>query len=160
MRTVAGEPNDRDRWSEFDNKKGCSKNELLALLEEATRIAVSVIDGLPQSDLASPLRVLGFDLTVLTAIYSTERSAENRRAMASLAVPYDALSPAFSILRQELDSMIRIIYLLHISEPNKRDHLIRSTLEGKKWTVPTARGRTFFRTCATTMVGPRMTTQT
>lgn len=69
------------------------------------------------------------------------RSDENRRAMECFAVPHGVLSPAFSILRQELDSMIRVIYLLHIADPVERRQMIQSTLRGEKWSVPTPKGK-------------------
>jgi hypothetical protein len=68
------------------------------------------------------------------------RSDENRRAMRYFRIPHDVLSPAFSILRQELDSMIRVIYLLSMKDPAERQRLIQSTLRGEKWKVLTARG--------------------
>jgi hypothetical protein len=46
-----------------------------------------------------------------------------------------------SILRQELDSMVRVIYLLSISDLNERNRLIEQTLDGKKWTVETKTGK-------------------
>src|SRR5208337_1439969 len=51
------------------------------------------------------------------------------------------LSPAMAILRQELDSMIRVIYLLGIRSLAERKRLIGSTLQGKKWRVRTTRGK-------------------
>lgn len=69
------------------------------------------------------------------------RSDENRRAMHCFLAPHDMLSPAFSILRQELDSMIRVIYLLQISDLAERSRLIKSTLLGEKWKVPTSKGK-------------------
>jgi len=69
------------------------------------------------------------------------RSEENRRAMRSFFIPHEVLSPAFSILRQELDSMIRVIYLLSIKNIAERQRLIRSTLHGEKWKVRTAKGK-------------------
>ena len=69
------------------------------------------------------------------------RSDENRRAMQCFSIPHGVLSPAFSILRQELDSMIRVIYLLQIADPIERQRLIRSTLGGEKWKVPTPKGK-------------------
>lgn len=51
------------------------------------------------------------------------------------------LSPAFAILRQELDSLIRVIYLLGIRDLAERKRLIGSTLQGEKWRVRTARGK-------------------
>jgi len=70
-----------------------------------------------------------------------QRSEENRRAMQCFAVPYDVVSPAFSILRQELDSMIRIIYLLLLPDLAERERLIRSTLRGEKWKEATMNGK-------------------
>jgi hypothetical protein len=45
-----------------------------------------------------------------------------------------------SILRQELDSMIRTIYLLSIKDISERKRLIQQTLSGKKWTLITSKG--------------------
>ena len=69
------------------------------------------------------------------------RSDENRRAMHCFSIPHVVLSPAFSILRQELDSMIRVIYLLQIADLTERQRLIESTLRGEKWKVPTPKGK-------------------
>lgn len=69
------------------------------------------------------------------------RSDENRRAMCYFSIPPGVLSPAFSILRQELDSMIRVIYLLQITDLNERQRLIKSTLNGEKWKVLTPNGK-------------------
>lgn len=69
------------------------------------------------------------------------RSDENRRAMYYFFDPYYVLSPAFSILRQELDSMIRVIYLLQIPDLEKRHQLIKSTLQGNKWKTTTPKGK-------------------
>jgi len=69
------------------------------------------------------------------------RSVENRRAMHSFSAPHGVLSPAFSILRQELDSMIRVIYLLQIADLTERSRLISATLMGEKWKVPTPKGK-------------------
>jgi hypothetical protein len=69
------------------------------------------------------------------------RSAENRLAIQSFSSPHTVLSPAFSILRQELDSMIRVIYLLSIKNLTERQRLIESTLQGKKWKIRTPKGK-------------------
>ena len=69
------------------------------------------------------------------------RSDENRRAMQCFSIPHSVLSPVFSILRQELDSMIRVIYLLQIVDPVERQRLIQSTLRGERWKVPTKNGK-------------------
>lgn len=54
---------------------------------------------------------------------------------------HGVLSPAFSILRQELDSIIRVIYLLQIADLAERLRLIQSTLRGERWKVPTQKGK-------------------
>ena len=69
------------------------------------------------------------------------RSDENRRAMHSFAALHGVLSPAFSILRQELDWMIRVIYLLQVPDLAERSRLIKSTLRGEKWKVQTPKGK-------------------
>lgn len=60
-----------------------------------------------------------------------KRSDENKKAMNTLS--FERLhGQEFSILRQELDSMVRVIFLLH--QPlNERENLIKQTLENKKW---------------------------
>jgi len=70
------------------------------------------------------------------------RSDENRRAMQALVrISQKVISPVMSLLRQELDSMIRAIYLLSIHEPTERTSLIESTISGKKWQVRTEKGK-------------------
>lgn len=69
------------------------------------------------------------------------RSDENRRAMCLMSAPHPVMSPAFSLLRQELDSMIRVIYLLAVKDPHERSRLIKATLRGERWKVQTARGK-------------------
>ncbi len=69
------------------------------------------------------------------------RSNENRMAMQYFTDLQRVLSPAFSILRQELDSMIRVIYLLQIPDDIARKRLIQSTLDGDEWVVPAPKGK-------------------
>lgn len=69
------------------------------------------------------------------------RSEENRRAMQCFVQPHNVLSPAFSILRQELDSMIRVIFLLAIDDLSERQRLIDLTLRGEKWKIQTSKGK-------------------
>ena len=69
------------------------------------------------------------------------RSEENHRAMHCFSNLHGVLSPAFSILRQELDSMIRVIYLLQLADLAERSRLIKSTLRGEKWKVKTPKGK-------------------
>lgn len=69
------------------------------------------------------------------------RSKENRRAIQCFPILDGVISPAFAVLRQELDSMIRVIYLLSITDFNERKRLIDSTLQGEKWKVKTEKHR-------------------
>jgi hypothetical protein len=69
------------------------------------------------------------------------RSEENRKAIQCFSFPHSVLSPAFSILRQELDSMIRIIYLLAVTDITERQRLIDSTLRGENWKIRTNKGK-------------------
>ncbi len=39
-----------------------------------------------------------------------------------------------SIIRQELDSLVRVIFLLEINDLTKRQHYIIQTLNNQKWT--------------------------
>ncbi|HHH0188727.1 TPA: hypothetical protein ACPZCO_003207 [Yersinia enterocolitica] len=93
----------------------------------------------PQSLNAVHHHVNADTLTFCTMIRN--RSEENVRAMRKLSTLHDVLSPAFSILRQELDSMIRVIYLLQITDLQERERLIKSTLQGEKWQVFTPKGK-------------------
>jgi hypothetical protein len=70
-----------------------------------------------------------------------KRSEENQTALRSFSSVHSVLSPAFSILRQELDSMIRVIYLLSIADLHERYRLVNLTLSGEKWRVLTQNGR-------------------
>ena len=70
------------------------------------------------------------------------RTQENKNGMFALHRGEEAISPMVSVLRQELDSMVRVIYLLSIQDLNLRETLISSTLEGKKWQIPTNNGKT------------------
>ncbi len=62
-----------------------------------------------------------------------QRSEENRKAFAVL-FHNDIIGNSVSILRQELDSMIRVIYLLSIDDIDYRNELIELSVQGKKWT--------------------------
>jgi hypothetical protein len=65
---------------------------------------------------------------------------ENRKAI-SLLQRGDLPSQIVAILRQELDSMIRVIYLLSVSDKNHRAKLIQASAEGKYWTQAGTRKR-------------------
>jgi hypothetical protein len=62
------------------------------------------------------------------------RSNEHRTAI-SLLYPAHLSAQIVSILRQELDSMVRVIYLLSISDMAYRDELIKASVEGHQWTA-------------------------
>ncbi|MBC8378087.1 MAG: hypothetical protein H8E62_02845 [Planctomycetes bacterium] len=60
---------------------------------------------------------------------------------AAISRTYDLPGMMASILRQELDSMVRVIYLLTITDLNERKRLINQTLNGEIWTVLTENGK-------------------
>ncbi len=60
-----------------------------------------------------------------------QRSKENKQAIALLSRT-GLTGQVMSILRQELDSMIRVIFLLNQTLV-ERDHLMNLTLSGKMW---------------------------
>ena len=60
-----------------------------------------------------------------------QRSKENKQSV-SLLSRTGLTGQVMSVLRQEIDSMVRVIFLL--SKPiDERNHLINLTLTGKKW---------------------------
>lgn len=63
-----------------------------------------------------------------------DRSRDNTRSIQTLHAQ-GLYGQSISILRQELDSLIRVCYLLTISDLNERSRLINDTLDGKKWKV-------------------------
>ena len=69
------------------------------------------------------------------------RSSENRAAMDCLSHQQNVLSPMMAILRQELDSMVRVIWLLSTDDKTERERLIHATLSGEKWTEHTSEGK-------------------
>ena len=70
--------------------------------------------------------------------YIRQRSNEHKKAVSRTT---DLPGIMASILRQELDSMVRVIYLLSISDLEERKRLMEQTLDGKKWTVETKNGK-------------------
>lgn len=67
------------------------------------------------------------------------RSLENEAALRALA-SLGLHGVSIGILRQELDSMVRVIFLK--SRPKKeREELIRAMLAGEVWKLPTANGK-------------------
>jgi hypothetical protein len=45
------------------------------------------------------------------------------------------------ILRQELDSLIRVLYLLAISDLEERNRLMACTINGERWKITTPKGK-------------------
>lgn len=68
------------------------------------------------------------------------RSREHKEAM-NVASQEGWLSIVMSILRQELDSMVRVIFLLSLSEPAERQRLLSSAVSGRDWELPTPKGK-------------------
>ena len=69
------------------------------------------------------------------------RSKENQEAMNALFAIGLPLSPAFSILRQELDSMVRVIFLLNNENLEERAFYINELMKGRKWYIKTENGK-------------------
>lgn len=66
------------------------------------------------------------------------RSSDHKRAMQFLAAA-NIPSQMMAVLRQELDSMVRVIYLLS-QEPASRTILIEASVNGQQWLQPRGRG--------------------
>jgi hypothetical protein len=62
------------------------------------------------------------------------RSAQHREAL-HLLHGRGLVSQVVAILRQELDSMVRVIFLLSIADKPYRQQLIDASVAGEKWTV-------------------------
>jgi len=73
------------------------------------------------------------------------RSDEHELAFSRI---HDLPGVMMSILRQELDSLIRVLYLLSISDIEERKRLMESTLSGERWKVTTSNGKQAFVTDA------------
>lgn len=67
-----------------------------------------------------------------------ERSKEHKTAI-NLMLQNKLYGQAISIVRQELDSMVRVIYLLDESELSVREHFIAQTLNNRKWALPNSK---------------------
>ncbi len=68
------------------------------------------------------------------------RSEEHRKAIALLHSE-DLRSPLVGILRQELDSLVRVVYLLSERDGNRRRELLRQAVDGEQWTETTPKGK-------------------
>lgn len=67
-----------------------------------------------------------------------ERSNEHKIAI-NLMLQNGLYGQVISILRQELDSMVRVIFLLNETDLSIRSHFIGQTLNNTKWTWPNSR---------------------
>ena len=54
---------------------------------------------------------------------------------------HDLPGSMMSILRQELDSLIRVLYLLSISDLEERNRLMACTVNGNQWKISTPKGK-------------------
>ena len=63
------------------------------------------------------------------------RSSEHRRAIEMLH-PAGIYGQVAGILRLELDSMVRVIFLLSILDDEQRKELVKASVDGKQWTHP------------------------
>ena len=68
------------------------------------------------------------------------RSEENKKSFYIL-FQNRLYGNCFSVLRQELDSMVRVIYLLNETDLNKRESFIQQTLNGEKWSFVNHNGK-------------------
>lgn len=69
-----------------------------------------------------------------------DRSRENQAAF-DLLWRQNLLSPAVALVRQELDNMVRVMFLLDAA-PAERMRLIHDSLSGRHWTCSTSNGKT------------------
>lgn len=69
-----------------------------------------------------------------------KRSEENEKALTSL-FSQNLIGNCISVLRQELDSFVRIMYLGRISDISNRERLMQQTLNGQKWNEVTINGK-------------------
>lgn len=69
------------------------------------------------------------------------RSEENTRVMQLMATQYDIpVSPAFALLRQELDSMVKAIFLLS-KDKSEREKYATELLSGQRWKIKNRTGK-------------------
>lgn len=66
---LGGRPDGRDRAAEFAATSGPEGAELLARLEATVREAARVVEGLDAPALARRVRIQGFEMTALAAVY-------------------------------------------------------------------------------------------
>jgi hypothetical protein len=66
------------------------------------------------------------------------RSDEHEMAFSRI---HDLPGSMMSILRQELDSLIRVLYLLSIPDLEERNRLMACTVNGERWKITTPKGK-------------------
>jgi hypothetical protein len=78
------------------------------------------------------------------------RQVRNRSRQHKIAIGLlyanNLYTPALAMLRQELDSLIRLEYLLSRGDRAQQEQLIESSVTGKAWTEPAKRNRVTDRT--------------
>ena len=81
-------------------------------------------------------------MTSLDIFCRQVRSRSNEHSAAiTLLGAQRLISPLIGILRQELDSMIRVIFLLSIRDRSYRAQLIDAAVQGRRWTHKGTRKR-------------------
>lgn len=73
--------------------------------------------------------------TLTTFCRQVRARSEDHRKSVRLLYRESIFSQIIAILRQELDSMVRVVYLLSIQDMDYRDALIKASVEGKQWTA-------------------------
>jgi len=68
------------------------------------------------------------------------RSDESKKAI-KLLHDHGMPGQVVSILRQELDSFVRVIYLLSIKDRTYRNQLLQQSVDGNKWTAKDSKRR-------------------
>ena len=66
---VGGEPDTRQRDAEFSARSGPDAGELKQRLRDRVQAASRVIEALPEARLAERIRIQGYDVSVLEAVY-------------------------------------------------------------------------------------------
>ncbi len=67
--SIGGEPDHRERDREFSARSGAAAADLRERLNATVSQAIAVIDGVTAQRLADRLKIQGFDVSVLEAIY-------------------------------------------------------------------------------------------
>jgi len=68
---IGGETDTRKRAQEFSDRGTISRDELLGLLDRTVDDSLEALSGITAEDLLRPLRIQGFELTALGAIFDS-----------------------------------------------------------------------------------------